>query len=299
LKPFHEQTAYSDRMDNASPSTAHTGANQRLPTLFVSHGSPMFALNPGHTGPALRDFGETLRHSGGLKAVVVMSPHWMARQPAVMCHSNPETWHDFGGFPEPLYRLHYPAPGSVAVAQAVLDRLQAAGMRPVADAQRPFDHGAWVPLMHLLPQADVPVVQVALPAGFGPAEVYTLGAALSDLREQGVLMVGSGSMTHNLQAFFSGRPALEAPPAPYVQAFSRWVEARLLGNDLPAMLDYRAQAPAAAQAHPTDEHFLPLYFALGAAGWGADQPAQAPVAVDYLSREVMHAHLAMDAIRFH
>jgi 4,5-DOPA dioxygenase extradiol len=299
LKPFHEQTAYSDRMDTAPTPDSHTEAAPHLPTLFVSHGSPMFALNPGQTGPALRDYGETLRHSGGLKAVVVMSPHWMARQPAVMFHPHPDTWHDFGGFPEPLYHLQYPAPGSVALAQKVLERLQAAGMRPVADAQRPFDHGAWVPLMHLLPQADVPVVQVALPAGFGPAEAYALGAALSDLRQQGVLLVGSGSMTHNLQAFFSGRPALEAPPAPYVQAFSRWVEARLLAHDLAAMLDYRAQAPAAAQAHPTDEHFLPLYFALGAAGWGAALTAQAPVAVDYLSREVMHAHLAMDAIRLH
>jgi len=132
---------------------------------------------------------------------------------------------------------------------------------------------------------------VALPERFGPAQVYAMGAALSDLRQQGVLLVGSGSMTHNLRAFFESRPAIDAPSEPYAVGFSRWIEATLQSNDLPHMLAYRSLAPHAVQAHPTDEHLLPLYFALGAAGWG-QQGAPSP---DYLSREVMHGHLAMDA----
>jgi 4,5-DOPA dioxygenase extradiol len=151
------------------------------------------------------------------------------------------------------------------------------------DAERPFDHGAWVPLLHLFPQADVPVVQVALPVGAGPAEVYALGAALRSLRSEGVLVVGSGSMTHNLAEFFGG--AREA--APYVLEFSRWIESALERGDLKALLNYRSEAPHASRAHPTDDHFLPIFFALGAAG--DDLHAR------YLSREVMYSMLSMDA----
>ncbi|NUN62312.1 MAG: dioxygenase, partial [Burkholderiaceae bacterium] len=148
---------------------------------------------------------------------------------------------------------------------------------------RGLDHGAWVPLMHLFPQADLPVVQVSLPVGAGPADVYALGAALRGLRNQGVLVVGSGSMTHNLAEFFGGA----REPAPYVLEFSRWIEAALQRGDLPALLAYREQAPHAERAHPTDDHFLPLFFALGAAG--------DDLHADYLSREVMYSMLAMDA----
>jgi 4,5-DOPA dioxygenase extradiol len=137
--------------------------------------------------------------------------------------------------------------------------------------------------MHLFPAADVPVVQVALPLDAGPREVYALGAALQGLRESGVLLLGSGSMTHNLGEFFGGQRA----PAPYALEFSRWIEAALQRGDLDALLDYRAQAPYAVRAHPSEDHFLPLFFALGAAGASA-RP-------DYLSREVMYGMLAMDA----
>lgn len=254
-----------------------------LPALFVSHGAPLFALEPGQSGPALTRWGAQLVAGPPLRGIVVMSPHWMARGPAVMASAAPQTWHDFGGFPQPLYELQYPAPGSPALAQEVLDLLAAAGMPAQADANRPLDHGAWVPLRHLFPQADVPVVQVALPVRWGPAEVLAMGWALSGLRERGVLVIGSGSMTHNLAEFFGGA----REPAPYVVAFSRWIEAALARGDVAALLDYRAQAPHAARAHPSEDHFLPLFFALGAAGEGA-RP-------DYLSREVMYGMLAMDA----
>ena len=267
-----------------------------LPTLFLSHGSPMWALEPGTSGPALTRWAAELRErlagqGQALRGVVLMSPHWMTRQPAVMTHAQPATWHDFGGFPEPLYRLQYPAPGEPGLAQQVLSLLQAASVPAVADPQRPLDHGAWVPLMHLFPQADVPVVQVALPAGAGPREVYAMGQALAGLREAGVLVIGSGSMTHNLGEFFGGRPEQNDPAAAYANEFSRWVEDAVTRGDREALLDYRRLAPHAVRAHPTEEHFLPIFFALGAAGWGAD----AGVAPEYLTREIMYRYLAMDA----
>jgi 4,5-DOPA dioxygenase extradiol len=259
-----------------------------LPALFISHGAPLFATEPGTTGPALTRWGRALKEAAGsgLRGIVIMSPHWMARTPAVMTNPAPATWHDFGGFPQALYALNYPAPGHPALAQEVLDLLQVAGIAAQGDEQRPLDHGAWVPLMHLFPDASVPVVQVALPLSYGPAETYALGQALAGLRERGVLVVGSGSMTHNLGEFFGGARA----PAPYVTAFSRWVESTLERGDFSAMLDYRRQAPDAQRAHPSEDHFLPIFFALGAAGWGGPQGARP----DYLSREVMYSMLAMD-----
>lgn len=255
-----------------------------LPALFVSHGAPLFALDAGTTGPALTQWGAALREQfPQLRGIVVMSPHWVARSPQVMTGPQPATWHDFGGFPPALYQLQYPAPGSPALAQEVLALLNAAGLAAQGDAARPFDHGAWVPLMHLVPQADVPVVQVALPAQAGPAEVYALGAALRSLRSQGVLVVGSGSMTHNLAEFFGGA----REPAPYVLEFSRWIESALARGDLQALLNYRTQAPHAHRAHPTEDHFLPIFFALGAAG--------DDLHANYLSREVMYSMLSMDA----
>lgn len=259
------------------------------PTLFVSHGSPMFALEHGSTAPALHAWAQQLPSKP--TGIVIMSPHWMARSPLVMTGAQPATWHDFGGFDPALYRMQYPAAGNPALAQQVMALLQAAGFAAQGDAQRPFDHGAWVPLMHLFPDASVPVVQVALPADYTPASLMALGAALASLRAQGVLLIGSGSLTHNLREFMQGRPALHDDAAQYVGEFARWVESAVVRNDAAAMLAYRQQAPYAVQAHPTDEHFATIYFALGAAGWGTDT---APAA-QYLSREVMYRYLAMDA----
>lgn len=263
-------------------TTPATGT--RIPALFVSHGAPLFAVEPGETGPALTRYGARLQ-AQGLRGVVLMSPHWMARSPAVMTNPAPTTWHDFGGFPPALYQLQYPAPGSTALGQQVIDLLGQAGIEAQADNQRPLDHGAWVPLMHLLPEASVPVVQVALPARYGPAEVFAMGQALRGLRDQGVLVIGSGSMTHNLAEFFGGA----REPAPYVLEFSRWIENAVTHGSLKALLDYRREAPHAQRAHPTEDHFLPLFFALGAGGFGEDG-----VKPDYISREVMYSMLAMD-----
>lgn len=267
-------------MDHTVSSSSTT---DRLPVLFVSHGSPMFALEAGETGPALTRWGQALRQRHpGLRGVVILSPHWMAHGVEVMAHAQPPTWHDFGGFPPALYRLQYPAPGAPVLAQQVQARLAQAGIAATLNPGRPLDHGAWVPLMHLLPQADVPVVQLALPVDADARAVYALGQALQDLRSQGVLLVGSGSMTHNLREFFGG----ERQAASYVVEFSRWVEQQVQAGAIDALLDWQQQAPHALRAHPTDEHFLPLYFALGA---GAGSTPH------YLSREVMYGMLAMDA----
>ena len=255
-----------------------------VPALFVSHGSPMFALDVGTTGPALTQWGTTLRAQyPGLRGVVIMSPHWMARSVQVMTGPQPATWHDFGGFPSALYALQYPAAGAPALAQEVQGLLQAAGVAAQGDAARPFDHGAWVPLMHLFPQTDLPVVQVALPLGAGPAEVFALGAALRSLRREGGRVSGSGSMTHKLSEIIGGA----REPDPYVLAFSRWIEDTLARGDVAALLNYRSLAPEAIRAHPTEDHFLPIFFALGAAGDG--------LRARYLSREVMYGILSMDA----
>lgn len=265
-------------------------ATASLPALFISHGAPLFAIDAGMSGPALTQLGRRLKEQAGcaLRGVLIMSPHWIAPAPTVMTTARPATWHDFGGFPKALYQLQYPAPGAPELAQEVRDLLGRQGVEALVDAERPFDHGAWVPLMHLFPQADVPVVQLALPAGWSPQQVFAMGQALQPLRERGVLLVGTGSMTHNLAEFFGG----EREPLPYVLEFSRWVESAIGRGDLAGLLDYQRQAPHALRAHPSDDHFLPLFFALGAGGFGDNSR---PVQPEYVTREVMYGILAMDS----
>lgn len=230
----------------------------KLPTLFLSHGSPMFAVEPGILGPLLGQLGRTLPRP---RAIVVLSPHWMSRRLEVTSARQPETVHDFGGFPRVLYTLQYPAPGAPGVAAEVIAQLAHHGLQAVANDNNGLDHGAWVPLRHLYPDADIPVIQLSQPTSPSPLALLELGQALAPLREQGILIVASGSMTHNLYEF-----RMADKGEPYAQAFADWVWQRIAEGDLGALLDYRSQAPSAVRAHPTDEHFLPLYFAIGAAG---------------------------------
>jgi 4,5-DOPA dioxygenase extradiol len=227
------------------------------PTLFISHGSPTFALEPGLLGPQLQALGAKLPP---LKAVLVVSPHWQTRGLKVMTTSTPETMHDFGGFPAELYTLSYPAPGAPDLAREAARLLTEAGLKPELDEQRGLDHGAWVPLLYLLPQPRIPVFQVSMPLSLTTADALQLGRALAPLREQGVLIIGSGSMTHNLGEFRGPSSTV----ADYVLAFEAWVRQAVLANNLDAMVNYRSLAPSAQRAHPTEEHFLPLLVALGA-----------------------------------
>jgi 4,5-DOPA dioxygenase extradiol len=168
--------------------------------------------------------------------------------------------YDFGGFPSALYELQYPAAGAPQIAEQVARLLTEAGYATSLDTRRGLDHGAWVPLYHLLPGAQLPVFQVSMPYDLNAEQAVQLGRALAPLRAQGVLIVTSGSLTHNLREFRQG----VSQPASYVQAFAAWVRTAVLANALAPMVRYRAEAPHAERAHPTEEHFLPLLMALGA-----------------------------------
>ena len=227
------------------------------PVLFVSHGAPTFALEPGTLGPLLTTLGQTLQ---GITAVLVVSPHWQTRGVQVMASAAPETVHDFGGFPSALYALRYPAPGAPVIAEEAQRVLAVAGWPATLDAQRGLDHGAWVPLRHLLPAANIPVFQVSLPHDLDTAGAVRLGQALAPLRAQGVLVLASGSMTHNLYEFRNAHTAA----ADYAIEFTHWIRQAVASNAVEKLVDYRRLAPHAERAHPSEEHYLPLLVAMGA-----------------------------------
>jgi 4,5-DOPA dioxygenase extradiol len=229
----------------------------KAPALFVSHGAPTFALEPGVLGPKLRQFGERLVD---LQAVAIVSAHWQTPGLQVMHTAAPTTIHDFGGFPPALYQLRYPAPGAPAMAADTAALLGAAGLTVSFDEVRGFDHGVWVPLLYLLPEARVPVFQVSLPLAYNAERALQLGRALKALRDRGVLVMGSGSLTHNLREIGQTDPNNTR----YAGEFTAWVREHLESRDLDALVDYRRRAPHALRAHPTEEHFLPLLVALGA-----------------------------------
>ncbi|HEY0297043.1 MAG TPA: class III extradiol ring-cleavage dioxygenase [Bordetella sp.] len=256
----------------------------RWPVLFVSHGSPMLAVEPGLTGPVLADWSQSLPEKP--KGILVVSPHWMTRGLAVSTREQQVAWHDFGGFPDALYHLQYTAPGSPALAARVRQVLADAGLSSADDPRRPLDHGAWVPLRYLYPDAGIPVVQLSLDAGRDAAAQYELGRALAPLRDEGILVIGSGSLTHNLREYGG---AHDAAPLDYVPGFQRWYAERLQGNRIDELLQWEFEAPNAHRAHPSDEHLMPLYVALGA---GNGDTAHR------LNDEVAYGALAMDAYAF-
>ena len=208
-------------------------------------------------GPHLQQIGRAL--SPDVTAVLVVSAHWQSPGVRVMATRAPKTVHDFGGFPEVLYRLQYAPSGAPALAADVADLLSAAGFVVARDDARGLDHGAWVPLRYLFPDADVPALQVSLPSGIDADGALRLGQALAPLRGRGVLVIGSGSLTHNLHEF---RQHVRDPE--YAQRFADWVRDAVLRRDVDALVDYRRRAPHAARAHPTEEHYLPLLVAVGA-----------------------------------
>ena len=227
------------------------------PVFFISHGAPTFALEPGRLGPQLTALGEQLAN---VSAVVVISPHWQTAEVSVMATPKPATIHDFGGFPPALYELQYPAPGTAPFAAMTVQLLAKAGFKVEVDDQRGLDHGAWVPLRHLLPAANVPVFQVSMPRSLDAAGALCLGQTLAPLRQQSVLIIGSGSMTHNL---YEIRPP-GSPEETYAGEFAAWIREAVVSNAADRLVNYRSLAPHAMRAHPTEEHFLPLLVALGA-----------------------------------
>jgi 4,5-DOPA dioxygenase extradiol len=234
--------------------------NAILPSLFVPHGAPTFALRPGAAGAALA---ARAAHLGRPRAIVIVSAHWDTEVPTVGTATRLETIHDFWGFPDALYSIRYPATGCPEAANEVAQALTVAGLQVARDDRRGLDHGAWVPLRLMFPNADVPVIPLSLQSHGGTGQAYRLGRALSPLAERGFLIIGSGSITHSLRDFQLALNGGDHSSA-YVREFADWIADRLAANDVPALINYRRQAPSAVQAHPTEEHLLPFFVALGA-----------------------------------
>lgn len=265
-----------------------TAPARKLPALFVSHGAPDIILQTS----AARDF---LVHAADdlprPRAIVSVSAHFMAHRPAVVADPKPGMIYDFGGFERELYSMKYPAPGEPELARNIADRLTEAGLEPALIPERGYDHGTWVPLKLMYPEADIPVVQVSVQPRRDPEHHWRIGQALAPLRDEGVLVFASGSLTHNLHEAFGAlgglRPLDETPPQ-WVSAFADWMAEKIAAKDVEALLDYRARAPFAGRNHPTDEHLLPLFVALGAGGPDGIRVHQS----------FNHGVLAMDGYRF-
>ena len=233
-----------------------------FPSIFISHGPPTIAVEGGPTHDFLRGLGSRL---GRPEGVLCISAHWETERPAVSSASAPATIHDFFGFPEALYRLSYPAPGAPQLAERVATMLVTAELVCDLHPDRGLDHGAWIPLFLMYPNADVPVAQLSIQHHLGPAHHVAVGKALSELRSDGVLVLASGNITHNLSDMRTGVKG-DTPSVDWAAAFDDWVADRSAAGDIDALANYRTLAPFAEQAHPRDEHYLPFLVAAGAGG---------------------------------
>lgn len=236
-------------------------ANPR--SLFLGHGAPTLALSTHPATDSMRALGQRLHPP---RAVIVASPHRQARGFDVGGAARFAAWHDFSGFPAELYELRYAPPGEPSLAARVARTLTAAGLASQVSADARIDHGIWVPLRLMWPDADIPVVPVAITRA-GPAEHLALGRALQSFADEGLLVVGSGSITHNLGEV--DRWNEDGPVRDWAQAFDDWIAQQLDAGDEDALLHYRERAPQAVHAHPTDEHLMPLFVAMGAGGAAA------------------------------
>lgn len=255
-------------------------------SLFVPHGAPTFALRPGAAGAALASMAAALPQP---RAIIMVSAHWETTVPTVGTANRLATIHDFYGFPEALYALRYPASGCREGAAEVRKALADAGFAVAEDAQRGLDHGAWVPLRLMFPDADVPVIPLSIQQGADAAHHLRLGRALAPLAARGFLVIASGNLTHNLRDYqIVSRSGGQSPG--YVREFADWMGARMASHDTAALLDYRREAPGGMQAHPSEEHLMPLFVALGAAGDNGEVRRFHAGIDDYV--------LAMDAFAF-
>jgi len=257
----------------------------KFPTLFISHGSPMHAIDAGGAGQTWSSIARSLPKP---RAILIASAHWETSLPMLTGGSEMQTIHDFGGFPAELYQQRYDAPGAPDLAQQAATLLREAGLNPSINACRGIDHGAWVPLKWMYPERDVPVVQLSIQPALGPSHHLALGRALAPLTNDDVLIIGSGHVTHNLRDWFASRH--DPRVLDYVPKFAEWLNERIAEDDREEVLDYRERAPGGARAHPTEEHFLPLFVAWGAAGSGA-RATRVLASID-------GGALAMDAYRF-
>jgi 4,5-DOPA dioxygenase extradiol len=234
-----------------------TSMTTTMPVLFQAHGAPPLLDDDGWIGE-LASWAQALPRP---KAIVVVSAHWEARPLAIGATRPLPLIYDFYGFPDRFYRLQYPAPGAPAVAQRVRELLAAANIPCVDEPERGLDHGSYIPLLCMYPQADIPVLQISLPSE-QPAELLAMGRALAPLRREGVLLIGSGFLTHNLRAL-----SLRSTPG-WARDFDAWSADVIANHNIDALLDYRQRGPGVLESLPTHEHFVPVIFAAGAAGEG-------------------------------
>jgi len=266
-----------------------------LPTLFLSHGSPMHAVQAGRAGERWEELGRALPRPA---AVLIASAHWETELPMVSTARELETIHDFSGFPEELYKIRYPAVGAPEFAARAVSLLNAAGLSATSNGCRGLDHGAWVPLRRMYPAADVPVMQLSIQPSLDAEHHLRVGAALAPLTREGVLIIGSGHMTHNLREWMAQarRSAMAITDSgaedPYVTEFREWIATSLSTNDQTNLVRWRELAPHALRAHPTPEHLLPLFVAFGASA------ASGRPRVEFIDAGTDHGVLAMDAYMF-
>jgi len=253
----------------------------QMPTLFLSHGSPMLALEEEPTTKFLRGLSKTVPKPA---AILIASAHWETDMPRITGSAHPETIHDFYGFPRELYQLRYQAPGNIELAARIQKLLEQAGIQAAIDEKRGLDHGAWDPLIVMYPSADIPVLEISVQPGRDASWHYRVGEALAPLKDENVLIIGSGNLTHNLSEAFRGHQ--QQAPA-WVAAFAEWIADRVKDEDVQSLLDWQRVAPYAQQNHPTPEHFLPFFVALGA--------AKNSESAQRLNKELALGVLAMDA----
>ena len=238
----------------------------RFPSVYVSHGSPMVILNNTVAKDFLSGYGREL---GRPKAILIATAHFETRAPALSADAHPEMIYDFGGFPRALFEMTYPAPGDPDLAVRAAGLLEAAGIKAFPVEGRGYDHGTWVPLKLMYPDADIPVVQLSVQPHMSGAHHVAMGQALAPLREEGVLVMGSGSMTHNLYELSRLGRQMDLPAQDWVKSFGGWVHDAIEAGRTDDIAHWDTRAPFARQNHPSPEHFLPLPFAMGAAGPGA------------------------------
>lgn len=231
-----------------------------LSAIFLSHGAPQIILDDSKARDFLAGLGKTRDRP---RAIVVISAHWESSGVKIGGAEKPRTIYDFGGFDPKLFEIIYPASGDPVLATTLSEMCQAAGIASQIDGGRGLDHGAWVPLHLMYPEADIPVVQVSVPRGVTPDEMFKLGQVLAPLRERNILILGSGSLTHNLYEF-RGQDLDEVAPR-WVSDFADWFAEKVAAVDVASLLDYRRLAPFARENHPTEEHILPFFVVLGAA----------------------------------